>query len=200
MRRVMLLTLLAVALPTAALANSINFTKADTGSITNPLTTGTFSTGTISCVSMGGCGNLSSPFSLTVTGAGGTFAISGGTLSPSTCSGPMCTFTGTVTFTNTSGTVVFSSGITAASLTKGTGSGGAARVITSLSGSLADGGTFSLVSPATITWSGGGSLASGVMQITPPSQVIPEPGTLGLLGTGVIGLAGMMRRKLALWT
>jgi len=30
-------------------------------------------------------------------------------------------------------------------------------------------------------------------------DVVPEPGTLGMLGTGVIGLAGMMRRKLKLW-
>ena len=32
----------------------------------------------------------------------------------------------------------------------------------------------------------------------PPPQTTPEPGTLALLGTGVIGLAGVIRRKLNL--
>jgi hypothetical protein len=32
---------------------------------------------------------------------------------------------------------------------------------------------------------------------TPADGVLPEPGTLGLMGTGLLGLAGMLRRKLA---
>lgn len=34
-----------------------------------------------------------------------------------------------------------------------------------------------------------------VAEITPPDNVIPEPGTMFLLGTGLLGMAGMRRRK-----
>jgi len=39
---------------------------------------------------------------------------------------------------------------------------------------------------------------AGSFEPLPPSQVIPEPGTLGLLGSGLIALSGLVRRKL--WT
>jgi len=32
---------------------------------------------------------------------------------------------------------------------------------------------------------------------TPADGVLPEPGTLGMMGTGLLGLAGILRRKLA---
>ena len=35
------------------------------------------------------------------------------------------------------------------------------------------------------------------VNITPAASPVPEPGTLALLGTGVLGLAGAVRRKLA---
>ena len=31
---------------------------------------------------------------------------------------------------------------------------------------------------------------------TPAYGVLPEPGTLGLMGTGLLGLVGLLRRKL----
>ena len=181
MKRVMLLTLLAVALPTAALANTIN------------LSTGTFSSGIIG-VCTGGCHELGPGFTLTLTGANGTLTISGSTLSPNPCSSGTCTFSGGMaTFRNTGGTLEFSDGINSGSFTKTSGD----RIITSVTGSFVDGGTLSLL--ANITWVGGGDLRAGNMQITLPTQV-PESGSaLELLGTGAIGLAAMMWRKLALW-
>ena len=43
----------------------------------------------------------------------------------------------------------------------------------------------------TITKKGAFSVSADIGIVT-----TPEPGTLGLLGTGLIGLAGMVRRKL----
>jgi hypothetical protein len=40
---------------------------------------------------------------------------------------------------------------------------------------------------------GGTTLASGDSNL---ALVVPEPGSLGLLGTGLIGLGGVVRRKL----
>ena len=40
---------------------------------------------------------------------------------------------------------------------------------------------------------GGANITSGDTSL---SAVVPEPGSLGLLGTGLIGLAGVVRRKL----
>lgn len=42
----------------------------------------------------------------------------------------------------------------------------------------------------------GGSAIFGSGTITIQTQAVPEPGTLALVGTGMIGLAGLIRRKL----
>lgn len=42
-----------------------------------------------------------------------------------------------------------------------------------------------------------GAAVSGSGTLTSPPADVPEPGTLALLGSGVIGLAAVMRRKLA---
>ncbi|MBO0912623.1 MAG: PEP-CTERM sorting domain-containing protein [Acidobacteria bacterium] len=47
--------------------------------------------------------------------------------------------------------------------------------------------------PFTFTRNGNGPLTGGSVVITVET---PEPGTLGLLGAGLIGLAGLARRQL----
>lgn len=44
---------------------------------------------------------------------------------------------------------------------------------------------------------GGGGSCGGFAMATPDMQVVPEPGTVGLLGAGLVGLLAMARRKRA---
>jgi len=177
----MLLTLLAVALPTAALANSIDFS------------TGTFTSGTITS-------NFHNPFSVEVVGSGGTITLDTSTLNthcaPATA---VCTFTsGTVTVKNSAGVTVFTSSVTDGTISRVTPPNedsitanlvpGTCSPITCTSGSV----TFH------VDVRGGNLVAGSSATVVGSTSVIPEPGTLGMLGTGVLGLAGMMRRKLKL--
>jgi PEP-CTERM motif len=161
MRRVILLALLALAVPTATFATSIgtndyaNFgaigtTASVTGSATTSLTISSVLTGINNTF-----GNLG-----TVTVSTG--AISGGA------------FTGTLSIVNSSNVTLFSSTIT---------------------------GTVSVIGSSTFVSYTSGGIVGGVQishagDVSGDTIVTPEPGTLGLLGTGLVGLAGIVRRKL----
>ena len=178
MRRAILLALVAMTLPTATLASSISFT------------TGTFGSGTITS-------NLGNPFSVSVVGTNGTtIMLSNITLVPSCSPGSVstCTFSSGTLTVGQSGSVVFTSSLSNGILKK-SGSGGntisiAASIVPSTCGSIP-------CTSGTVLFNNlmkeGNHLTGGVATVS--VTVVPEPSSLGLLGTGLIGLAGIGMRK-----
>ncbi len=197
MRRVILLALLALALPIAAFANSgVDFTNSGgtlagtnsglslTGStlaavnglnggglITGNLGSVTFSTGALASGSLQMGGTFAAGGSFTITG-NGTNGIPNGTIFTGTFSGPV-TWT-LVTLAN--GTHNYT-------------------LVGTLTGSLGSFNTNGVTVQLTINTGKGFFNGSTTISSGDTNIVVPEPGTLGLLGTGLVGLAGLLRRK-----
>jgi hypothetical protein len=203
MKRMILLALLALALPMAAFADQVDFTNSRgtlTGSstgltlvgsqliavngfnggglITGSLGTLSFSTGSLtagSSLQMGGSFNGGGSFDIT---SNGTSGLPSGALFTGAFTGPV-TWT-LVTLSNGTHNYTLQGSVTG----------------TWYNGQTVSGATIQLtINTGKGFFNGSTKISSGDTNIN-TAAAVPEPGTLGLLGTGLVGLAGLLQHKL----
>jgi hypothetical protein len=200
MKRIILMALLALALPLSAFAgSSVDFTNSGgtlsgssaglslTGSelvvvsglgggglITGGLGSVSFSTGTLASGSLQMGGTFNGGGSFDITG-NGSLGVPSGTIFSGSFSGPV-TWT-LVTLANGTHNYTITGSITGTWYSGGTVNGATVQLTINTGKGFFNGSTL---------------ISSGDTNIA----TVPEPGTLGLLGTGLVGLAGVLRRKL----